>query len=50
MRGAYLNVRINSSDLEDQEISAKLLARAQEIDAEAESLEAEILAVVEEKL
>ncbi len=50
VRGAYLNVRINSSDLEDQEISAKLLARAQEIDAEAESLEAEILAVVEEKL
>ncbi|MEM7305401.1 MAG: glutamate formimidoyltransferase [Planctomycetota bacterium] len=48
--GAYLNVRINASDLADKEAVAAFLARGAEIRAEAEQTETAILAVVEEKL
>ncbi len=48
--GAYLNVKINSSDLADKEAVADYLARGAKIQEEAKRREREILAVVEEKL
>lgn len=50
VRGAYLNVKINSSGLEDQKVAAELIARGQTLEERAEQLEAEILAVVADKL
>ena len=48
--GAYLNVRINTSDLTDKEVVADYLARGKELQDRAQAREAEILAVVEGKL
>jgi glutamate formiminotransferase/formiminotetrahydrofolate cyclodeaminase len=48
--GAYLNVRINTSDLTDKEVVADYLARGKELQGRAQAREAEILAVVESKL
>ncbi|MCH7667497.1 MAG: glutamate formimidoyltransferase [Acidobacteria bacterium] len=50
VRGAYLNVEINSSGLEDQKLAADLIARGKSFEEQAEKLECEILAVVADKL
>ena len=50
VRGAYLNVRINAKDLDDQEYKDKVLSQAAEIERKATELEAEIMKLVEEKL
>ena len=50
MIGAELNVRINAKDLTDTAKRADYLARASEIRARAEALEAEILAGLESQL
>ena len=50
VRGAFLNVRINSTELEDHDLAAQLIARGEEIDRQARDLEVEILAVVEKGL
>jgi glutamate formiminotransferase/formiminotetrahydrofolate cyclodeaminase len=47
VRGAYLNVRINSAEIKDRAWLADVLAEAARLDAEAEALEAEILGLVE---
>ena len=46
IRGAELNVRINSAGLQDKSKAAPLLARAAAIVAEAQALEAQVLAAV----
>ncbi|TNF78147.1 MAG: glutamate formimidoyltransferase [Acidobacteria bacterium] len=50
VRGATLNVKINSSGLKDKETVEEYLRRAEEAVSQAESLEKEILEIVEEKL
>lgn len=50
VRGAHLNVQINSVGVEDKAFVAKLLARASEIDAEAQRREEATLAIVQEKM
>jgi glutamate formiminotransferase/formiminotetrahydrofolate cyclodeaminase len=50
VRGAALNVRINSSGLEDKSSVEEYLRRAEETVNRAETLEKEILEIVEEKL
>jgi glutamate formiminotransferase/formiminotetrahydrofolate cyclodeaminase len=50
VRGAALNVRINSSGLEDKTKVDEYLRRAEEAVSRAESLEKEILGIVEDKL
>ena len=50
VRGAFLNVRINAGELEDQEAAGQLIARAEQIDAKSRDFESEILAIVEKKL
>ena len=47
IRGARLNVRINCAGLQDKAPAAPLLARADEIVAEASALEAQVLAAVD---
>ena len=46
VRGAHLNVRINAAGLTDRTPAEPLLARAAQIEAEARTLEAEVLAEV----
>jgi glutamate formiminotransferase / formiminotetrahydrofolate cyclodeaminase len=48
--GAFLNVRINSSSLEDKVYVAQVLAEGQRLDESAQALEAEILAIVSRKM
>lgn len=48
--GAFLNVKINSSDVEDKAWMADILNRAEQIQNQAIALEQEILAIVEQKL
>ncbi|MFQ5807550.1 MAG: glutamate formimidoyltransferase [Phycisphaerae bacterium] len=48
--GAYLNVKINSSDVEDKAWMQELLARGAGIQDKAVALEREILKIVERKL
>lgn len=50
IRGAYMNVRINSSQLEDKSTADELLAKGLEIEKKATALEAEILELVENNL
>ena len=50
VRGAYLNVKINSKDLEDRAWVDDILTRGAEIDGNAEAMEQEILQIVEGKL
>ncbi len=45
--GAYLNVKINSSDLDDKAKVDDFLKRGGEIEAKAKALEAEVLEIVE---
>lgn len=50
IRGARLNVRINSAGLSDKSAAAPLLQRADEIEAEAVRLEKEVLEVVNKNI
>jgi glutamate formiminotransferase/formiminotetrahydrofolate cyclodeaminase len=50
VRGAHLNVRINAKDLDDTEVVAGYLRRADVIAGDAERLEREILGLVERSL
>jgi len=48
--GAYLNVKINASDLKDRIIAAKLLAEAEKIAQQADILEKKVLEIVNKKI
>ncbi len=48
--GAYLNVRINASGLEDKAYAEQALAEGKRLQDETQAVESEILAVVETKL
>lgn len=48
--GAYLNVKINAKDLEDKVYVAEILAKADELVAQANNEEAAILALVQQKI
>jgi len=50
VKGAYLNVKINASDLDDKAFVDDILKRGKDIEEKTEKLEQEILAVVESKL
>ncbi|RLD66671.1 MAG: glutamate formimidoyltransferase [Bacteroidetes bacterium] len=50
VRGAFLNVKINTADLDDKEFVNDILARGKNIEVRAFALEQEILAVVENKI
>ena len=48
--GACLNVKINAAGLKDRAVADALVKEAEEIQAEAQKVEAEILAIVESKI
>ena len=48
--GAYLNVKINASGLDDKEFAAEYISKGEAIVQKAKELEAEVLAVVERKI
>lgn len=48
--GAYLNVKINTGDLEDKAFVADILAKGAEIEKKANEMEKEILAIVNSKI
>jgi len=50
VKGAFLNVRINSADLGDQQFVDEILRRGKEIEKNAEEKEQEILRKLEEKM
>ena len=50
VRGAFLNVKINTADLEDKDFVNDVIARGTDIVNRAAVLEQEILAVVESKM
>ncbi len=50
IKGAFLNVKINSGDLEDKTFVQTVSKKAQEIDRKTEELEKEILEIVHNKL
>ena len=50
IRGAFLNVQINTGDLEDKAFVEDVLSRGQKMVERAETQEREILAIVNEKL
>jgi glutamate formiminotransferase/formiminotetrahydrofolate cyclodeaminase len=50
LRGAFMNMQINSGDLEDKEVVEDLLARGRTLDEKAAALESEILEAVSNKL
>ncbi len=50
VKGAFLNVKINSGDLEDKTFVQTVRKKAEIIDHETEKLEKEILTIVESKL
>ncbi|MCK5168738.1 MAG: glutamate formimidoyltransferase, partial [Bacteroidales bacterium] len=50
VKGAFLNVKINSGDLEDKTFVQTVSKKAQEIDRKTEELEKEILEIVHKKL
>ena len=50
VRGAFLNVKINASDLKDQRFAKEMVEKGQRIDQRSLDLESEILAIVEGKL
>ena len=43
MRGAYLNMKINATSLEDKKLSKQLLAEAEEYLKKAEKIEATLM-------
>ena len=48
--GALLNVKINAAGLKDRAVADALVAEAGEIAAAAQKAEAEVLAIVEDKI
>jgi glutamate formiminotransferase/formiminotetrahydrofolate cyclodeaminase len=48
--GAYLNVKINASGLDDKEFVEKILAEGKEIEAKTLQEEREILEIVNKKI
>ncbi|MFC2151685.1 glutamate formimidoyltransferase, partial [Bacteroidota bacterium] len=50
VKGAFLNVKINSGDLEDKTFVQTVSKKAEEIDLKTDLLEKEILTIVESKL
>lgn len=50
IKGAYLNVKINASDLEDKEFVKEILIRGCDIDSKAKMEEDAIMKMVEEKI
>jgi glutamate formiminotransferase / formiminotetrahydrofolate cyclodeaminase len=50
IKGAYLNVRINSSDLEDKDFLKEVLIKSCDIDSKAKMEEEAIMKMVEEKI
>lgn len=48
--GAYLNVKINTGDLKDEEFKSRMLQKGADIEQKALAIESEILAVVNAKL
>jgi len=50
VRGAFLNVRINASGLDDKEFVQKVLSEGEAIVADAQKLEKEIMEIVDGKM
>jgi glutamate formiminotransferase/formiminotetrahydrofolate cyclodeaminase len=50
VRGAYLNVKTNATDIEDKEYIEQVLEQGRELEEKAAELEREILAIVTEKM
>lgn len=50
VKGAFLNVKINTGDLDDKDYVEKKLKTGKQIESKAEQLEEEILAIVNEKI
>jgi len=50
VKGAFLNVKINSGDLEDKDFIKEILEKGSEIERKTEEIEKEILKIVESKL
>ncbi len=50
IRGAFLNVRINASSLEDKEFVKTIIAQGENLETNAEKAEAEILVIVNKSL
>jgi glutamate formiminotransferase / formiminotetrahydrofolate cyclodeaminase len=50
VRGAYLNVKINTKDFEDQAFVTDILAKAEAVAQKAEAMEVEIMTLVESNL
>lgn len=50
VKGAYMNVRINASDLEDKELVKEILIKSCDIDSKAKMEEEAILKMVDEKI
>jgi len=48
--GAYLNVKINASGLDDKKFVSNILAKGKEIEEKAQLLEKEILELVNGKI
>lgn len=48
--GAFLNVKINASGLDDKEFAKVIVAKGQEIESKTQSAEAEILKIVNSKI
>lgn len=50
VKGAYLNVRINTADLEDKNFVEEILSKGKKLQAKAATLQKEILEVVDSKI
>jgi glutamate formiminotransferase/formiminotetrahydrofolate cyclodeaminase len=50
VKGAFLNVKINASSLEDKSFVQDVIKRAAELEKKAEDAEREILKIVEAKI
>ncbi len=50
VKGAFMNVRINAADLEDQDFVDQIVQKGKQIEQQAEQKEQEILKKVEEKM
>jgi glutamate formiminotransferase/formiminotetrahydrofolate cyclodeaminase len=50
VKGAFLNVRINSSGLDDKDFVTDIIHKGKDIVKNAETIEQEILALVERNL
>ncbi|MFW6095394.1 MAG: glutamate formimidoyltransferase [Bacteroidota bacterium] len=50
VKGAFMNVRINSNDLDDKEVVHDIIEKGKEIERKTEEQEKEIIKLVEEKM